>query len=583
MVHKDYEKADSTSLRPLLTNLFFECLPRRYRLFVVALVISMVIAAACEMFTILLIVPLISIFAGESKVNNQAIHIIGNLVDIHRLGLTGITVVFFTLVITSLAVRSINLYLTSQYTVWIGSFLARTLLRKILSSEYSAVGERTSGQHIATLTVHVANVASGLFAILTIVSGGITSCFLLGALFSAYPIQALLSISLIGLFYLVVVASTKKVFKSNSIQTSRLTGKNIQCIQESLGSVREIKLYELEEIAGKEFGDTDRRMRQLFSNNILLSSLPRYFLETFGLIVLCSISVVLYKQGQPKEEILPMLGIFALAIQKILPSCQQCFSSWSQLQGLYGSFAEVSSCLSRFGQLEYNNKVNVKGKIASISLEKVTFAYPTRKPLYKSVSLTISLGEMVGIKGSSGSGKTSLLELICGLYQPTHGRVSLKDTKGVREIIKSPSTWGGRIGYVPQQIFLFNATIAENIAIGKDLNDIDFNLVHKVASLSCLEGFISSLPDGYMTNIGEGGSRLSGGQRQRLGIARVLYRKPDVIILDEATSALDAQTEFNVLNSIESSCSDCIVIMTAHRPAAIERCHKIINVEEFDR
>lgn len=278
------------------------------------------------------------------------------------------------------------------------------------------------------------------------------------------------------------------------------------------------------------------------------------------------------RYGNNLTDLLPILSMFAFAALRLIPAFQQVFSSLNKINFSTKGLDVILERLNENKNLKILNKTQERLKILKeIELKKINFIYPNSNRLaLNEINLTIKSGTKIGFVGTTGSGKTTLIDVILGLLNPNSGEIFLDGS----EISKlGLSKWQNSIGYVPQNIYLSDKTIAENIAFGESINELDIERVKKVSKIACLDQFIiDELDDGYYTSIGERGVRLSGGQRQRIGIARALYNNPPLLVLDEATSALDNITEKLILDSISNHCKDITSIIIAHRLNTIKNC-----------
>jgi ATP-binding cassette subfamily B protein len=285
-------------------------------------------------------------------------------------------------------------------------------------------------------------------------------------------------------------------------------------------------------------------------------------------------------QGGVKAEVVPILGMFALAAQKILPAIQQVYSSYSNIKGSRASFEDVLELLDR--PFYHNtNKISSVGCIKFekiIELKDLSFSYDSG-PLWvlKDVNLKIKKGECVGFMGVTGGGKSTLIDIVMGLLNPTKGDLIVD---GCVISNKNKNLWQAHITHVPQNIYLSNSTIEENIAFGIPKDKIDHQQVKIAAEQAQISDLISQWKDGYQTIIKERGANLSGGQRQRVGIARALYRKSDVLIFDEATSALDVQIEERIMDVINNLDKDLTILIIAHRLSTLKNCDKILEINK---
>ena len=303
---------------------------------------------------------------------------------------------------------------------------------------------------------------------------------------------------------------------------------------------------------------------------------PRYAIESFGIVLIAFFAYMASRSEGGVVEFIPILGVFALGFQRLLPVLQQLYASISSIKGSQSVLFDIVVLL------ECDTKYNETGKSIvfdkNIALNNVRFKYNNESHwVFQNVDIKINKGDFLGVVGPTGEGKSTMIDIITGLLEPTSGVLKID---GVVIDSSNREEWQKHISHVPQNIFLSDGTIEQNIAFGISKDNIDFKNVKYAAKLAQISDYINLLPEKYNTIVGENGVRLSGGQRQRIGIARALYRNSDVIILDEATSALDVETEALIMKSIENIRSKFTIIMITHRLSTLANCKKVITVNK---
>lgn len=314
------------------------------------------------------------------------------------------------------------------------------------------------------------------------------------------------------------------------------------------------------------------RLVDVQKRDAMLSAMPQSFMEiatTVGMALLVLIGLFF-----PMTNVKIVFGIFAVAAIRLMPSVRTILSAYTSIR--HNNYTlDILSDISPSAKVEdESQRISFSSQI---ELRNLSFSY-NDEPVIKNFNLIIRRGESLGIQGSSGRGKSTLMNLLLGLLSPDSGQILIDETPLTSENCRS---WQNSIGYVPQNVFLLDSSLKENIAIGVDPENIDMDRLRKVISLASLEGFVETLPDGIESYIGEGGCRISGGERQRIGIARALYRRPDILFLDEATSALDLETEAQINCSIKNLMSknpDLTIVIIAHRASSLDFCDYIVNL-----
>ena len=350
-------------------------------------------------------------------------------------------------------------------------------------------------------------------------------------------------------------------------------------MQEGLGGIRDILLNGNQEIYCNIYREADRPLRRVQASNAFIGSSPRYAMEAFGIILIAFVAYTIAEESNGITIAIPILGALAMGAQRLLPVLQQAYAAWSYILSGQASLNETLDLLDQ--PLKYDITKNTQSQLTFIKQIKfinVNFRYNDKTNwILKNIEFKISKGNRIGIIGSTGCGKSTLIDILMGLLTPTKGIIEIDDI-----ILTDYNTrsWQAHIAHVPQSIYLSDSTIEENIAFGIPTENIDFNRVKYAAQQAQIVDYIEGLPEQYKTIVGERGMRLSGGQRQRIGIARALYKRADILIFDEATSALDNETELSVMESIEKLDNNLTIILIAHRISSLKNCSQILEIED---
>ena len=487
---------------------------------------------------------------------------------------------FFLLLVISLSFKAFTTYFQSGFIQNLEYSLSKHLLEKYLSQPYHWFLNRHSSDFGKTILSETGFIISnGFRTILEIIARGMIVIAIIILLLFVDMRLTFIIFSFFGISYFIIFFFVRK--KLNDIGTKRLKNNQTRfaMVSEAFGAIKTIKVGSLEQAYINEFSKAARIYAKTQASASVISVLPRFFLEAvaFGGILL--IMLIFVSKNGSFVEILPIASLYIFAGYRILPSLQLIYSSIAQvtfvrptLDKLYKDIKDIKKSIE-----EKNNNIFTLKK--SIRLKNIFFNYPeTQRLAIDNVSLSILSGSKVGFVGATGSGKTTIIDIILGLLQPQKGNLIIDETIITRQNFKP---WQRSIGYVPQQIYLSDNTIAANIAFGFETKDINMGQVEKVSRIANLHEFvISELPKQYLTTIGERGVRLSGGQLQRIGIARALYRDPKVLIFDEATSALDNLTEKAVMDTINNLSKDITIILIAHRLDTLKDCDNIFVMEK---
>ena len=389
--------------------------------------------------------------------------------------------------------------------------------------------------------------------------------------FTAIVVAGIMAVMILA----IIRVFRKQVVKQGKLQ-NEATAEYIKWINQGLGAVKETKVLRREKFFVTEFNEGYKKFAKAVQKYYFMNEMPRVIIE--ALVVTGLLLLIVYKMlmGENPLDIVPVLGVLALAAFRLMPSANRIVSYYNAIKNQMPFFNEIYSDLLRIkdGLLDGNGEVLKEDQSRlefnkELVVDNLVFRYPENKEnVLQGVSFEIPKGKFVGVVGPSGAGKTTFVDIMLGLLQPTSGKI-LCD--GV-DINKNIRAWQANLAYVPQDIYLIDGTVKENIALGLKTEDIDDALIDKVLHMAELYDFVNSLPKGIETFVGERGVKLSGGQRQRIGIARALYQQPEVLILDEATSALDNETEKSITDTILKLKGQITIIAIAHRVSTLEQC-----------
>jgi ABC-type multidrug transport system fused ATPase/permease subunit len=460
----------------------------------------------------------------------------------------------------------------------VGADFSISIYRRTLYQPYSVHLTRNSSEVISTISAKADGVVySTLLPSLVIVSSAMMLCATFVTLVALEPFIAFSAILGFGSIYGLTIAVTKYRLSTYSRTISQEQVSLLKALQEALGGIRDVLIDGTQALYCTIYQGADRRLRRAQSNVVIISNSPRYVVEALGMVVIAILAYLLASRPQGVGSAIPVLGALALGAQRMLPVLQQGYSSWSTLRSgrvsLLDTLMMLEQPLPDHADLPPQLPMPFQREIR---LNQVGFRYAETQPLVlKDLSLAIPRGSCIGFIGSTGGGKSTLLDIIMGLINPVEGRLLID---GVPITPQNCRGWQAHIAHVPQSIFLADATIAENIAFGVPLDQIDHDRVREAARRAQIDSTIESWSEKYDTAVGERGVRLSGGQRQRIGIARALYKNVDVIIFDEATSALDGETESAVMHALTIVEKDVTILMVAHRLTTLRNCTQVVEL-----
>lgn len=490
-------------------------------------------------------------------------------------------VLVFVLLVTSLAFKALVTYVQARFTLMREYSIGERLIEGYLRQPYTWFLNRHSAELGKIILSEVTNVVHGaLVPMMTLIAQSIVATTMILLLFWVDPTLALTVCAAMGtaygLIYLLMSTFLSKIgqdrFDANQ--------KRFTVVSEVFSAVKEVKVGGLEQAYIRRFTAPAATYAKSHAASHMVSQLPRYALEAVAFGGMLLLILYLMERGNGLAAVLPLVVVYAFAGYRLMPALQQIYASFSQLRFVGPALDALHADLVNLP----NNSVpdSIEHEISlqnTIQLQDIEFRYPNNVlPALKNIDLEIKAFSTVGLVGSTGSGKTTLVDLILGLLEPQKGALVV-DGHAIDAAHRRG--WQKIIGYVPQQIYLADDTVAANIAFGVNPSEIDYDAVHRAARISNVHNFIvNELPNQYNTTVGERGVRLSGGQRQRIGIARALYHNPQVLLLDEATSALDNLTEQAVMEAVSSLRHDITIILIAHRLSTVRLCDTIVLLEK---
>lgn len=486
--------------------------------------------------------------------------------------------VFFVLIASSVF-KAATIYLQTRFTMMREYTISSRLVEKYLHQPYSWYLNKHSSDLGKNILSEVSQVIHGSLipAILLISQSAVVLTIIFFLVIIDFKLAFFISLILgisYGIAFYFINSYLSKIGKAKF--NSNKDRFNI--INEAFGSIKEVKVSALEETYLKRFNPAAESYAKYQSSVNVISQMPRFVLEAlaFGGMILVALFLMSTKEGL--SSALPIMAMYAFAGYRLIPAVQQIYGSVTSLKFTNPSLDALNSDIRKLSlsrSIASNDSIDFNEKIC---LNNVLFAYPnTSRIAINKINLTIRAKTTIGIAGTTGSGKTTIVDLILGLLRPLDGSLEI-DNKIIKD--DNLKNWQKLIGYVPQQIYLSDDSISSNIAFGEDEKDIDMESVKRAAMVANLDEYVNKeLPEKYKTKVGERGVRLSGGQRQRIGIARALYQNPKLLILDEATSALDNLTEQAVMDAVHNLNKEITIIIIAHRLTTIKDCDQIFLID----
>lgn len=570
----------------MIRQLFSLLTPQQLKQFYI-LQILVVIMAFTELIGIASIAPFMALVGDKTLLETESI-----FAELYRWsGLSSPVDFLFYIGCAVLSVLTLSTLL-SMYTAWKLSLYAARVGTEIADRLYTHYMQQDwlfhAGGSSAHLTKQVSTEAVRLTdqiiqPLMLMNAKLVLAIFISFAILIYEPVIAIAGLLIFSSAYFVLYKLVRKRLKLNGRNMSFVLTQRFRLMNEGFGGIKDILLLNRSHDFIVRFQESGKVFARARGTNIAISQVPRYFMEliAFGAMIALVLLLIKLHEGD-LGSVLSILAVYALASFKLLPALQQIYASIAQIKGNTAAFESIQDDLSkslitekRVVQDSAEKKLQPKEKII---LNNITFSYPGKiNPAVDSLSMVIPVNSIVGVVGASGSGKSTVVDLLLGLLTPQQGYLSVDD---MRITSANMRNWQNTIGFVAQNIYLSEGTIAENIAFGLPAKDIDLNKVYKALQLANLIGLVEQLSDGINTKVGERGVQLSGGQRQRIGIARALYHEADVLVFDEATSALDGITEKIIMEAIHNFNGKKTIIMIAHRFKTIQKCDIIYMMEE---
>ncbi|NEQ45395.1 MAG: ABC transporter ATP-binding protein [Leptolyngbya sp. SIOISBB] len=492
---------------------------------------------------------------------------------------TKVSLLFIAAIILANSLRILTIQVQTHLAASIASDMSCQVYERTLLQPYQFHLRHNSSDLIQstiddtrTLTSHI------VIPLLGIVSNTFIACFLIGILFFINGQITVITVITLGLAYSILYRLRRKLLQRNSHIVVQTSQQQIKTVQEGLGGIRDVLLAGNQDFFQSLYEQADSPYRHALASNTAIAQTPRYIIEALLMITVAGFALFSGNQGE-FSQLLPVLGSLALGANRLLPILQQTFAGLVKIQGARASLKRILIGLERPVRplQSITSKTGLELR-RELRLKHIWFRYSDTEPwVIKDLDIAIKAQTIVGFVGSTGSGKSTIADIILGLLSPQQGEISIDEQPLVGEHLRQ---WQQSIAHVPQNIYLTDATIAENIAFGVSPNKIDTISLERAAGLAKIDDFIRSLPAGYDTYVGERGVRLSGGQRQRIGIARALYHHASVIVFDEATSALDNATERDVMAAILGLRRQVTMILIAHRLTTVERCDHIFELSQ---
>lgn len=545
------------------------------------MLVLVILMAMAETLGVLSIMPFLSTITNASIIHtNRLFHALfvyfgfkSERNFIFALGITSII-----LVVTSSIFKTTTLHTLNRFVHFERHSISTRLLSRYLFQPYEFFLSRNSSSLAQQVLAEVDQLVFELIQPLAqLVAHGAVVLAMAILIFAYDPLTAACIVASLALLYGAIYRVVRRRLVRIGKERQAANNQRYQACNEALAGIKEVKVTHSTAAYEGQFNRASRLFSRHTAANETMSQAPLYLVEASGYSGLIVIALTLLARSHDVTHILPALGLYGFAAYRMLPAAQVMYRGFAKLKFSSAALTTISDDLSLPHDVPATSSARFKPS-RSIALSGVSYAYPTaaERPIFHDLNLSIDVNTSLGIVGKSGAGKSTLMDLLLGLLEPTSGTLAVDGVEITRENV---GAWQKAIGFVPQHIFIADATVAENIAFGLPMSDIDMDAVERAAKAAQIHDFVvDQLADKYLSTVGDRGIRLSGGQRQRIGIARALYHDPDVLFMDEATSALDPETEDAVNDAIRQLSGRKTIVVIAHKESSTKTCKHVFRV-----
>ena len=555
-------------------RLLWDVLTPRERRALIGIFILILVGTVLETFSVGLLIPALSVLTkDDSGFNLPYVTLKSSLSKTQLIQLAAGAI--FIVYLTKNVFLGVSTWIQRGFLTKISARLSARMLEIYMRQPYSYHLRQNSSVLIRNTQDSAMVVAGGIEPSLTVLSDGLIAVSLFFVLVVVEPLGTLSAIALFMSATFLFQRFTNRRLQSWGKLRQHQKGKIIQTVQQSLGAVKDVQVLGREQT----FIDIHREQQEVDTDLLrrigMTQALPKLWLEIVAMGSMASLVVIMLWVGKDVNEIVPVIGLFALSAFRVLPSVNKIVNGMQTLRVSRSTIETIHHDLG-LSTREKSGRCDSGFQFTSLSTQNLCFRYDmTEVDVLNDVNIAVQSGEAVGFVGQSGSGKSTLIDILLGLLDPKSGSVLINGS----DIGEVRQQWQHIVGYISQSIFLMDDSLRRNIAIGIADKEIDEAAIVEALNSAQLSDFVAALPEGLDTVVGERGVRLSGGQRQRIGIARALYHRPSVLVLDEATSSLDTETEKGVMQAVQALQGDKTVIIVAHRLSTVEYCDRLYRLD----
>ncbi|WP_413683904.1 ABC transporter ATP-binding protein [Prochlorococcus sp. MIT 1011] len=571
-----------------LIKFIWKIIRPKLKLQLLVLILLMLLSGISEAITIGSVIPFISIIINPDNLwNIDLIQKISKIFSINSPDelIVPVTILFLSTIIFAAIIRLLNLWLGYKYSANLGTEICFEAYKRSLGRSYITHITTNSSDIISNISVEMNLLIALISKILLLISSTIQASFIIITLIIIdYKLIILLSTVFLISYKIIGMISGNRLKRLSKVISKRFAIQ-IKLLQESLGGIRYIIMNRIQPYYLNSFIINESELRNSKAKSSFLQTFSNLAIDPIYIISFIFYSLFILKSEKADPtSLIQSLGSLTLGTQRLLPSMKQIYTAWAKLKAATASTNKIVELLT---EPEKNIDINVNDEdnvntinfIKSIEISNLNYRYPSSsRKVLNNINISIKKGDRIGIIGKTGSGKSTLIDLIMGLIKPSSGEI-LIDNINLYNNSKFLNGWRYSISHIPQEIFLIDSTIEENIALGVEKDFINYKKLRKASHLAKIDTFIEKLPKKFKTTVGERGINFSGGQKQRIGIARAMYKESKIIILDEATSSLDSSTEKQIIDSINKLDPEITMIMISHRLSTLKKCNKIYKLD----
>lgn len=555
-------------------------------------IFTALIVSIIEVMSIASIIPFLEVVLSENMANdNKFVFLITEYFKFQTRKelVVFLITIFLSLLFLSSLTKILIVIFVNHIQRKVGSKLSNLMYSSIINNDYLSITKKNSSDFLSVITEKAELTKQSIFNILNSISSLILLCSLIIFILFITPNFSFLIFVLILFIFLLIIFLTKKILSKQSLSQSKSIFERFKIVNETYGIIREIIIDNSQEFFKNKYKKSDDKFRKAQFVIGIISGIPKFIIEyILILIIFIFVYNLLFTHNYNSSHVLPLVSSFAFVAYRSMPLLNNIYSSIAQISGYKESVLEGINLLNEIKHIKKQNhedlmNSNIDFKFnSSLSLENVNFTYPDNsEKVLKNININLEKGKIYGIKGSSGTGKSTLLNIISGLIIPTEGKLFVDNTLINKEKI---NLWRNKVSLVSQSNFFLDETIFENLTISSNINDEQkLNLlVNSSLKTSVLEDFIKNLPNGIHSKIGDNAVRISGGQKQRLAIARALCKKPECLMLDESTSGLDIENEQKLIENLINIKSKMLIVLVSHKKQTLEFCDEIIDLDRMN-